>query len=161
MKGRYVIGNLITMALKGEFDVIIHGCNCQQVMGGGIARTIADLFPEAFEADKNFNLSPEERLGNFSSVVIERGKNRFRIVNAYTQFNFSTSNKEVSYDAVDEVFEKIYNMIRDQNLRIGYPAIGAGLGGGDWNAIKAIIDSRLKDEDHTYVKYDGSKVKGI
>jgi O-acetyl-ADP-ribose deacetylase (regulator of RNase III) len=32
-------GDLITLALAGEFDVMIHGCNCHCNMGG-LAKTI-------------------------------------------------------------------------------------------------------------------------
>jgi len=37
-------GNLITLAKKGEFDVIVHGCNCLNVMGAGIAKQIKKTF---------------------------------------------------------------------------------------------------------------------
>ena len=37
--------------------------------------------------------------------------------------------------------------------RIGYPLIGAGLAGGDWGAISAIIDEELAGEDHTLVEF--------
>jgi len=39
--------------------------------------------------------------------------------------------------------------------RIGYPRIGAGLAGGDWQRIAAIIDEELAGEDHTLVEFDG------
>ena len=39
---RTVTGDLITLALEGEFDVIIHGCNCYNTMGAGIARAVRD-----------------------------------------------------------------------------------------------------------------------
>ena len=35
----------------------------------------------------------------------------------------------------------------------GIAAIGAGLAGGDWNRIKAIIQTELKDCDVTVVIY--------
>jgi len=38
-------------------------------------------------------------------------------------------------------------------MRIGYPLIGAGLAGGDWTIISAIIDEELKGEDHALVIY--------
>ncbi|GAA4107530.1 hypothetical protein GCM10022393_02900 [Aquimarina addita] len=38
-------------------------------------------------------------------------------------------------------------------LRIGYPAIGAGLAGGDWGIILYIIDEELKDANHTFVEF--------
>mgnify|MGYP001795501660 FL=1 len=33
-------GDLVKLAIKGEFDLIIHGCNCFCTMGAGIAKTI-------------------------------------------------------------------------------------------------------------------------
>ena len=40
----YVDGDLIKLALKGEFDVITHGCNCFCQMGAGIAPQMAEAF---------------------------------------------------------------------------------------------------------------------
>lgn len=42
-----VHGDLIQLALAGQFDVIIHGCNCFCTMGAGIAKAIRQEFPEA------------------------------------------------------------------------------------------------------------------
>ena len=48
---------------------------------------------------------------------------------------------------------KIYlNSYTDQpegGRRIGFPRIGAGLGGGDWKVIEAMIKSIFHDEDVT------------
>lgn len=44
-------GDLIKLALTGDFDVIVHGCNCFNTMGAGIAKTIKQTFPEAYQAD--------------------------------------------------------------------------------------------------------------
>ncbi|MCA9174602.1 MAG: hypothetical protein KDB14_08950 [Planctomycetales bacterium] len=40
--------------------------------------------------------------------------------------------------------------------RIGYPLIGAGLAGGDWDVIADIINEELHGEDHTLVRYTSS-----
>ena len=37
-------GDLIKLAIAGEFNVIAHGCNCMQNMGAGIAKQIAKKF---------------------------------------------------------------------------------------------------------------------
>ena len=39
-----VNGNLIKMALEGQFDVIVHGCNCHSTMGAGLAPQMAKVF---------------------------------------------------------------------------------------------------------------------
>jgi len=45
--------------------------------------------------------------------------------------------------------------IESTGQRIGYPKIGAGLAGGDWEIIAAIIiiEEELAGEDHTLVEY--------
>ena len=37
--------------------------------------------------------------------------------------------------------------------RIGYPKIGPGLAGGDWEIIRLLIEEELAGEDHTYVEF--------
>ena len=44
---RTIRGDLLQFALDGEFEAIVHGCNCQCVMGKGIALAIKQRFPEA------------------------------------------------------------------------------------------------------------------
>lgn len=46
-----VEGDLVKMANMGKFDLILHGCNCRNTMGSGIAKQIKDKFPDAYEAD--------------------------------------------------------------------------------------------------------------
>src|SRR6187401_1634642 len=48
---RRIRGDLLQLAIDGDFDVIVHGCNCQCQMGKGIALSIKKTFPEASEAD--------------------------------------------------------------------------------------------------------------
>ena len=57
----------------------------------------------------------------------------------------------VDYDAVAACFERI--AMAFEGSRIGYPMIGAGLAGGDWNRIASIIDEKLEGMDHTLVIY--------
>ena len=39
--------------------------------------------------------------------------------------------------------------------RIGYPKIGAGLAGGDWEILSKIIDEELAGENHMLVEFAG------
>ena len=38
---KYIFGNLISMGLNGDFDVICQGCNIYNTMGGGLSGTDA------------------------------------------------------------------------------------------------------------------------
>ena len=49
---RTVAGDSVDLARRGEFDVIVHGCNCFHEMGAGVAKAIRAAFPEAAAADQ-------------------------------------------------------------------------------------------------------------
>lgn len=148
-----VRGDLIRLALDGVFDVVVHGCNCQCVMGAGIAKAIRAAFPAAFEADRATARGDRGKLGTFSAAVIASTGRSITVVNAYTQFHWRGSKPLADYEAIRRVFSLIRSAFSGK--RIGYPKIGAGLAGGDWPTIAAIIDDALAGEDHKLVEYAG------
>jgi O-acetyl-ADP-ribose deacetylase (regulator of RNase III) len=148
---KIVEGDLITFALEGRFDVIVHGCNCFCTMGAGIARVIQEEFPEAYAADLVTIKGDRNKLGNFSFATVKRNKHEITIVNGYTQFHFHGDSVLVDYDAVQSLFKKVKQQYSGK--RIGYPKIGAGLAGGDWERISRIIDQELAEENHSLVIY--------
>lgn len=148
-------GNLIDLAEKGMFDVIVHGCNCFHTMGAGIAKEISSRYPQALEADKTLTKKGDKnKIGRFTYVnVCAPSGYHFVIVNAYTQYNYGRPKKGtgplVNYDAIATVFKLI---ARDFPLKIiGYPKIGAGLAGGDWTIIEGIINRQLSGMQHNLV----------
>ncbi len=143
-------GDLIKLALAGEFDVIVHGCNCFCSMGGGIAWTIANKFPEALQADCTTTKGDKSKLGTITTATINSENGNFVIVNAYTQYTGGFQ-KQFDYDALRSAFKLIKKEFHGK--RIGYPAIGAGIAGGDWQKIHAIIKEELVGEDHTFVLF--------
>jgi O-acetyl-ADP-ribose deacetylase (regulator of RNase III) len=149
-----VKGDLLKLALDGRFDVIVHGCNCQCQMGKGIALSIKQQFPEAYQADLKTPKGDRAKLGTISTAQIARGSTAFTIVNAYTQFHWRGDGVLADYDAIRSAFKQIKQ--RFGGRRIGYPKIGAGLAGGDWSIIAPIIDEELNGEDHTFVEFVAS-----
>lgn len=144
-------GDLIKLALAGKFDVIIHGCNCFCTMGAGIAKTIKQKFPAAYQADLATLKGDKNKLGKISHAAIELPTGKLIVVNGYTQYHWKGRGTKADYTAILQVFKDIKNNF--SGLRIGYPAIGAGLAGGDWSIIAKIIQEELVDENHTFVKY--------
>lgn len=149
IKERY--GDLILLAKDGEFDVIVHGCNCQCKMGAGIAKSIKYAFPEAYKADAKTKKGDPNKLGTCSHATVFVDFHELVIVNAYTQFNYWGAKPLVNYDAVKTSFQWVKKKLFGQ--RIGIPKIGAGLAGGDWNKIRAIIEEVMVGEDVTLVIY--------
>lgn len=156
----HVQGDLLKLA-ENDFDLIVHGCNCFHTMGAGIAAQIAAKYPEALIADKRTVYGARDKLGDISVAFVNRADNiPLIIVNGYTQYGTAITEDQcvVQYSAVRNVFSKVHDLVWDMygaDTRIGYPAIGAGLAGGNWNIIKGIIDEELAGLRHTFVEYKG------
>lgn len=144
---KIINGDLIRLAQEGKFDVIVHGCNCFCTMGAGIAKRIKWTFPKAYEIDAQTKKGDYSKLGTISYAKLPD----LIVVNGYTQYNYTRVKCDVEYAAVRSVFSKI--KINFSGKRIGYPAIGSGLAGGDWKIIAGIIERELFNEDHTLVVY--------
>jgi O-acetyl-ADP-ribose deacetylase (regulator of RNase III) len=137
--------------IKGDlFDTdckyIAHGCNCQGVMGSGVAKTVRELYPECFKAysnycEKHHNLGPPQDSALLLGRIVEWTDGDIHILNCFTQDYYGKNgDRFVSYDAVERCFRAISN----NNIpEVAMPKIGAGLGGGDWTIIEAIINATL------------------
>ncbi len=144
-----ITGNLIELAQDNYFDVIIHGCNCFCTMGAGIAKAIKDVFPEAYEADLATPKGDRSKLGTISVAEVTKNSHTIYIVNAYSQYHYSSSTIQADYEAIRRAMAQVKKQFSTK--KIGYPKIGAGLAGGDWSTIAAIIDEELSGEDHCLV----------
>lgn len=138
-------GDLIAMAEAGHLSGIVHGCNCMHAMGSGIAGQLARKYLEVPLADENGTKHGDfKKLGTYTIAKcrsIQDPSIVFDVHNLYTQ-------KMPSYDGND-VFE--YEAFRlgcmkllaqyegVKGYKLGFPRIGAGLAGGDWEQIKQII----------------------
>jgi O-acetyl-ADP-ribose deacetylase (regulator of RNase III) len=130
-----VKGDLLALAKEGQFDIIVHGCNCQNLMGAGIAKQIKEQFPDAWLADQQTLKGDKNKLGHYT---IGMG-GRLVIINAYTQYSIArTAGEDVfDYRACYEVLLNISE--RFGKWRIGLPMIGMGLAGGDSTRIMAML----------------------
>ena len=96
-------GDLLAMAAQ-EFDVIIHGCNCFCTMGAGIAKSVKQQFPAAYQADLMTHEGDPNKLGTYTSATVTCQKNskdskqpqELIIVNAYTQYYWKPREKIVN-----------------------------------------------------------------
>jgi O-acetyl-ADP-ribose deacetylase (regulator of RNase III) len=156
-----ISGDLISLAVHGNFDVIVHGCNCYNNMGAGIALSVKHNFPEAYHADQNTRRGDLSKLGNISyaeHTLRFDGKSKLIIVNGYTQFAYGGGVRRADYKAIHSVFANVKKQFH--GARIAYPRIGAGLARGNWDLISKIINIELEGEDHTFVEYEQCNAEG-
>ena len=137
---KIVKGNLIKMAQDGEFDAIVHGCNCFTTMGSGIARQLRDTYPEVYEVDCETVRGDKSKLGSFS-LALPTTERKFAIFNAYTQFGFNSggANEDVfEYEAFERFLANLVPTVKIYP-RFGFPLIGCGLAGGNKERILAML----------------------
>lgn len=131
-----VKGNLIDLAEDGHFDVIVHGCNCFNTMGKGIAKEIRQRYPQTYVADCQTIKGDRAKLGNYTSFKTDT----FTIVNAYCQYNYNlTGGSKVlfEYDAFRKALDKL--QVDFPLARFGFPKIGCGLAHADYTVVKEMI----------------------
>lgn len=134
--------------------IIVQQVNAQGVMNGGIAKSIRDRYPNVYDAYRNILGAPYTQkdsgkiwMGQCIIVYIHTGLYVANIVGQ--QFFGREKKRYTSYDALDEGMAKVAIAAKLYGLDVHYPLIGAGLGGGDWSIIQAIIDKNLGTINHT------------
>lgn len=135
MKIEYIKGDIF----ETEHKYILHGCNAQGVMGAGVAKAIKQTYPFAYETYRKSYENDGLELGQ---VQIVKCRNR-TIINAITQKNYGRDGlRYVSYDAISNCFAALEEILYGETIAM--PKIGAGLAGGNWNIIEAIIEAECK-----------------
>lgn len=143
------------MADNGDFDAIVTGCNCQKTMGAGIALQIKERYPQAYQADLDYNhpIPGEFSIAEVPSIHYFQPP-EFYIVNLYSQrFPGKPNNadqtkigrSDTEYDRYQAIFNgmtKVNNLFLGQT--VGIPHIGAGLAGLNWGRIESILRDTTK-----------------
>ena len=125
-----------------EHGIIAHQVNCKGGIGSGVAlallnkwrkvKTQYHMFYDSFE-DKN------QLLGKYDPVHVDEG---LFVFNCFTQFDRGYDGKlYTSYSAIETCFENIAKLNSDMPIYIPY-LYGCGLGGGDWEIVSTIIESK-------------------
>jgi O-acetyl-ADP-ribose deacetylase (regulator of RNase III) len=129
--------------------IILHGCNCFNVMGAGVAKFLRDKYPIVYEVDCLTIPGDENKLGKYSVALVDE---KLTIINCYTQYHYHYSENrcKVDYYAVRKCFEVIKENYPNKDLCM--PKIGCGLAGGDWNIVESIINE-VFDDRNIYVYY--------
>lgn len=158
--------------------IIVHGCNCQGVMGSGVAKAIRDKYSGVFKAyeklwDQRMGLRLGQTqfcLGAENNLEIPEGYEVWKvgsdlpgnlvIVNAMTQYGYGKTGEQfVDYNAMKACFSMVRGFAEHTKLPVYFPLIGCGLGGGDWSEVCGIIENCLEGLDRTLVLNAQTKAK--
>ena len=155
-----VKGDLIQMALNGDFDIIGHGCNMKKTMGAGIALQISNTFPEADVADKEFVDPALGLVGYAETTQVGPSGDNMLVANMYTQLNLGryrtaiTSNDTYQH-RLSAIAKCMLQVIQDHpEMKMGIPYIGAGIAGLKWQDVRSVLNKVVpKEFDLTIVEY--------
>ena len=135
----------ITTVQRG---LILHGVNCQGVMGSGVALAIrkkwSDVFPTYQKVCEAFN-DPDTLLGMSHFVRVDE---ELYVGNLFTQKFYGRDGKRYADPvAVAETLEEAINYAKTYNLPVYMPRIGCGLGGLDWMTDVLPVVERLANSN--------------
>jgi len=127
---------------KSKAGIIAHGCNCQGAMGSGIASQVRKKYPHVYNRYIHDAVNGDGlELGTVQFVATDDTRTQF-IANCMTQENYGIIKRQVNYEAVYTCFEELRDFADKNDIDdVALPQIGAGLGGGDWHIILAILES--------------------
>ena len=140
--------------LKAEEDIICHSCNCQVVMGGGIAKQIKEKYREVYRQYKTLcdRTESKELLGSVQLLGCDDGK---IIANLFGQENYGRNGQYTDYDALREALTSIYERAINHKESVAIPYnIGCSLGGGNWDIVYKIIKEVFHDYDATLYRWE-------
>lgn len=156
MSFKYKVGDLIEAAKSGEINVFAHGANCYCTMGSGIAPLIKEAFPKMYAADLKTEKGDKSKLGTCTMAFLNGGS--LAGFNLYSQYGYNRRKqglRDLDYNALYDSMVEMKKLLQSytdgpmDTYRIGFPKLGAGLAGGDWNVIEAMIKSVFWDCDVT------------
>jgi hypothetical protein len=159
-------GDLLEFYAQNEVDFIGHCCNCQGVMGSGIASSIKEDFPTAYDAYKEY----ESAFGLELGTISEAGG----IFNLHAQHLYGKKGGGTRFVDYEGLYESLvamreniegtlsieYENVYDEPINIGFPyKMAADRAGGDWIVIEAMIVSVFKDTNWNIfiVEFDGTR----
>lgn len=155
----YKEGNLL---LAKDVEVISHQANCQNTFGSGIARTIREMYPAAYEADCSAARAKVNTLGRFSVGYIPAENNSSsirRIYNLYGQNLFGKGTRQTNYDALYSALEGMANDLMENDMDLPAPSVGfpyqmgSFRGGGSFDIVSRLIEVAFDDYPNDVIVY--------
>lgn len=145
----YKKGDLFEAFAAGEIEAIGHQANCMNTMGSGFAKQLVELYPEAYEADCQTGKGDPDKLGSLTWVFVDvPGHAPGAIFNLYGQFRYGREPGVIYTDinALDSALYCMRGCIDAIGIEhIGFPRLGCGNGGAQWEDVEALIEMHFGD----------------
>ncbi len=123
-----------------EVDAIVNPVNCVGVSGAGLAKEFAQRYPENDRLYRQACAAGHLRPGR--GLITESGQQQPRYI-----INFPTKRHWRDRSRLEDIRLGLRNLHRQLLIRgitsVALPALGAGLGGLDWEDVLALIETEL------------------
>jgi O-acetyl-ADP-ribose deacetylase (regulator of RNase III) len=144
MKNIHILENSNILNVKS--GIICHQTNCIGVMGGGIALSIRQKWPQVYDQYYNYCKSFKDSrmiLGDVQTISLTT---YLFVANCFGQY-LPGHGCMTDYVAWDKILLKLEENSRYfSTTSIHFPwKIGCGLAGGDWSIMQTKIESFFKD----------------
>lgn len=141
----YKIGNILTE----DAEAIVNTVNCVGVMGRGIALQFKNHFPENFKS----------YAAACNLKEVQPGKMFIFETNTLTDpkyiVNFPTKRHWRGKSRMEDIQSGLFDLVQEIKKRgiksIAIPPLGSGLGGLDWQDVKALIEDAIKELDGVHI----------
>lgn len=152
--------------LEGDWDVAMHCANPHQVMGSGIAYHLKKKWPEVYQADLDYDIDPEEKLGTFSYAILADYRT---VINLYGQVGVGNNGTPIGRNCrYDHLYNAIYSACEaitrftDETINVGVPArMASDRAGGSWKIVTAILEDIEEKFDVEFVIYELGEDTGV
>ena len=132
--------------------LIMHVCNCEGGWGRGFVLALSKKWPDTEHGYRawakpgykgKYGDNASFALGEVQFVEVEKG---VWVANMIAQ-TLEGKKRELNYEALYQCLEKARDFSVKNNLDVRCPMLGAGLSGGDWHIIKAMLESIFDSVD--------------
>lgn len=140
-------GNL----LEAQEDILVHQVNIDGIMGGGIAKQIADKFPKVEEEYIRFCKKYNNSYNLLKSKVDLTEENGKYVANMFSQRKDFTTD----YGAMEIALTTIRDYAEQEQLTVAMPfKIGCGISNGDFNLVLDVISKVFKNHEVVLYKLE-------
>jgi len=141
---------IITAVASGDYDYVLHGCNCFNRLGPVVAKLLADEYPEVKRADQATVYGDRNKLGTVSWAKVDNGT---VIVNVYLQYRYGPARQHhLDYVALRRALLYLTMVYPDVlSSKVAFPRIGTGNAGGRWGKVRNILTELLPTSELTLI----------
>lgn len=132
-------------------NIICHQVNVQGIMGGGLARQLADRYPDLENAYSEYCRIHNNRYIDLSADILFYVTENKVIANMFSQ----KENFDTDYLNMEIALTYLKKFAQENDLSIAIPyGIGCGIANGEWEKIYKIIEELFNDYDVTLYRLE-------